>query len=344
MEPEERKGVEDAQTEAWEFGFATGQMAARERFEAWRDVSRRLVGVEAATSDAEGFDGEFAGRTLGSVTFVRSRSRLSWYERTRSLADDSDEISLSFVGGGHRVAQPAGDDIWVPEAGAVLLSHDRPFTLAQADDHDTSFHFVMDRRPVMELLPPGAPIGIRAVGNGPIVPLVRGYVRSLAAGTETLSGQEREMVGRHIIDLVAALLRPAPDAVEVVSNRGLKAARIKAILDLVARGFRRPDLSAEAIGARLGVSARQVHRLLEETPKTLYEHVLEARLKHAFDLLSDPLGAAMPVGDIARQCGFSRHSHFSRSFSTRFGETPTAIRAKAARDAAAASRPAAHRS
>ena len=322
-----------APTPAWDFRFSTEDFPAPDRFEAWRDVSRRVVGVEASSDAASSFAGEFAGFALGAVTFVRSTSAMSWYERTRALADESDEVSLSFLGGRHNIAMPGGDLV-VPAGGAALLAHDRRFTLAQSETRDTSYHFVLERNRIRDLLPAGVELGVQqAVADGAILSLLRGYVPTLAAMSGTIEDPVRDTIGGHVADLVAMLYGPHPDARPLIEDRGVKAARTKAVLDLVARSFARPDLSAESIGRALGISARQVHRLLEETPKSLHEHVLEARLCRAHDLLSDPFGPALAIAEIARSCGFADPAHFSRSFRTRFGDTPSGVRADAARRA-----------
>ena len=68
------------------------------------------------------------------------------------------------------------------------------------------------------------------------------------------------------------------NSLELIKGRGLKAARTEAVLKSIARDFASPGLSAGRTGFSLGITARQVHRLLEETPKTFYEHILERRL------------------------------------------------------------------
>jgi AraC-like DNA-binding protein len=103
----------------------------------------------------------------------------------------------------------------------------------------------------------------------------------------------------------------------------------------MARDFASRDLSAARIGFSLGITARQVHRLLEETTKTFYEHVLERRLIESHRLLTDRSCEALKVADIAHRAGFVDSSYFNRVFRTRFGDTPTGVREAAARARAA---------
>jgi AraC-like DNA-binding protein len=102
-------------------------------------------------------------------------------------------------------------------------------------------------------------------------------------------------------------------------------------LKAIARDFASPDFSAARIGFSLGITARQVHGLLEETTKTFYEHVLEPCLIESHRLLTDPACGVFNVAKIARRAGFSDPSYFNRVFRTRFGDTPLSVREAAAR-------------
>jgi transcriptional regulator GlxA family with amidase domain len=51
----------------------------------------------------------------------------------------------------------------------------------------------------------------------------------------------------------------------------------------------------------------------------------EQRLQRAYAMLNDPKNT-MPLGDIAREVGFTDQSAFSRAFSRRFGHAPIALR------------------
>jgi AraC-like DNA-binding protein len=56
-------------------------------------------------------------------------------------------------------------------------------------------------------------------------------------------------------------------------------------------------------------------------------HVNELRLQKAFALLA-AAGDARRISDIALEVGFSDISHFNRSFRSRFGDTPSGVRAR----------------
>jgi AraC-like DNA-binding protein len=134
-------------------------------------------------------------------------------------------------------------------------------------------------------------------------------------------------VARHVVDLVALAFGATGEARETIDARGVRAARRKAVLDEISRGFTAPSFNIEHIAARLGISDRYVRQLLEETGKPFSALVLERRLEWARRLLADPRCLHLRVSDIAYEAGFSDLSHFNRSFRRRFGGTPSDVRA-----------------
>ena len=81
-----------------------------------------------------------------------------------------------------------------------------------------------------------------------------------------------------------------------------------------------------AAGAALGVSARYVQDLLQETGLPFTDRVVALRLERARALLESPANGHRKIVDIAYSCGFNDLSYFNRSFRRRFGETPSALR------------------
>jgi AraC-like DNA-binding protein len=135
-------------------------------------------------------------------------------------------------------------------------------------------------------------------------------------------------LGQFLADLVVLATGPSRDGADLMKKRGLKAAQLQAVLDDIGRNFSRAGFSATDVAGRLGISARYVHLLLEETGSSFSEHVLESRLMYAYEMLLSPAWLSTRIGDIAFESGFSDLSHFNRSFRGRFGCTPGDVRAK----------------
>ena len=118
-----------------------------------------------------------------------------------------------------------------------------------------------------------------AVHPGPALSLLKGYLRSLAALEDSLSAELAPIVGGHLLDLVAAALGPTADAAEVVATRGVKAARLRALLAAIEQQYADPDLDLDGVARLLGLSRRYLQRLLEETGKSFTQHLVERRLR-----------------------------------------------------------------
>jgi transcriptional regulator GlxA family with amidase domain len=80
------------------------------------------------------------------------------------------------------------------------------------------------------------------------------------------------------------------------------------------------ELSREQLAERVGLSNRQLERLfrkyLHTTPS---RYTMDHRLKRARALLRD---TSLSIIEVAVACGFTSHSHFSKSYRQRFGTTP----------------------
>jgi AraC-like DNA-binding protein len=137
------------------------------------------------------------------------------------------------------------------------------------------------------------------------------------------------IIGVHLLDLLAAALGPTGEAGEIVAKRGVKAARLRAILAEIAQRFSDPDFDLDGVARTLGLSRRYVRQLLEETGKSFTGHLVERRLKRAFAMLTDRRCLHLAIIDIAFAAGFGDVSHFNRMFRRRFGDTPSGVRAAA---------------
>jgi AraC-like DNA-binding protein len=162
--------------------------------------------------------------------------------------------------------------------------------------------------------------------NSEALKLLRSYTRSLEKTEFATSAQGREIVGRHIIDLAVLAATPHPSIGES-SASAVVAARLHAIFDYIAVHYSDPELSLTEVARSLRISPRYLQRLMETSGTSFTGYVSELRLKRAFTLLAAP--CEIRVSDAALQAGFSDISHFNRLFRSRFGGTPSDVRAQA---------------
>jgi AraC-like DNA-binding protein len=159
--------------------------------------------------------------------------------------------------------------------------------------------------------------------------LLRSYTDAILAADILMEPTLLDRTVAHIRDLVALTLGATGDASEIARRHGVRAARLQAIESEIAKNFANADLSADAVAARLGVTPRYVHLLLEETGKSFTRHVLEKRLERAAALLRDLHWQDRKIADIAVEVGFTDLSYFNRAFRRHYGATPSDIRASA---------------
>lgn len=86
----------------------------------------------------------------------------------------------------------------------------------------------------------------------------------------------------------------------------------------------------EQYAAQCGMSKYHfAHIFREYMGQSPYAYLTAIRMERALELLS---GSEMPVTDVARACGYENSLYFSRVFSGRYGQPPSAYRRAALRD------------
>jgi transcriptional regulator GlxA family with amidase domain len=99
--------------------------------------------------------------------------------------------------------------------------------------------------------------------------------------------------------------------------------RVRKAMLLIERNLGNP-LSTEYIARHVNVSSRQLERLFQaQLGMSPLAFALKIRLSNAYNLLGNTQNSVI---DIAVQCGFLSSSHFSRSFRSVYGKTPSQVR------------------
>lgn len=245
----------------------------------------------------------------------------------RHLKNSSDQFGLNIVETGPVQFANAGRERVYDAGSACLIDRARP--LRVFGPRGGSVRYVTVQAAALgSLVAHPEDLTNRAVRPGPALSLLDGYLRSLASLEEPPSSKMVSTIGVHLLDLVAATLGPTAEAAIIVTDRGVKAARLCAIQAELARRFSDPRFDLDNLSGALGLSRRYVQKLLDEgTGKSFTEHLAGRRLERAFAMLTDPRHRHLPIIDIAFAVGFGDVSHFNRMFRRRFSETPSGARA-----------------
>ncbi len=310
--------------------ISTEMLAERERFAAFREEFARRVLMMDVIDHSDGrarIDVTFM--PLGSIAVGTLAATPSEFVRHKHhLKDGSDDFLFEIIKAGPIQHTQAGEEHSYDAGSACFIDQGRPmrgFGLCVGGARNIT----VQAAALKTLVSHPEDLAGHPVHPGPALRLLDGYLRSLTSLEEPPSAELAPIIGVHLLDLVAAALGPTAEAAEVIAKRGLKAARLRAILAEIARRFSKPDCDLDNVARTLGLSRRYVQQLLEETGKSFTEHLVERRLERSFAMLRDRRCLHLAIIDIAFAAGFGDISHFNRVFRRRFGDTPSGVRAAA---------------
>jgi AraC-like DNA-binding protein len=249
--------------------------------------------------------------------------------RDEELVKDgaSDAFSLVISRANRLEVAQLGHDVRLGRGDATLLQVCETGHVGSAED----FEFIAQLIPHAEIAARGVCLDGAVMQRLPArteaLQLLRSCIRSVEKRKNGISEEAREVVRRHIVDLVA-LAFTAHARLGESGLGAVAAAHLDAALDHIAARFQEPGFNIAAVARRQGISPRYLQRLLENSGSTFTARVHELRLQRALMLLAEAGDGAGRISDIALDAGFSDISQFNRLFRSRFGDTPSAVRAQ----------------
>ena len=319
--------MNSTQSEDSIFRFSTDAIPERDRVPFCRDqLGRRIFRADFEPSRDRPFYADLVLRGLPGLKIAAINRSASAMRRTPSLiAGDEDGLFLNIVLTGTYAVSQRGREVDFGPGSAVLMSCAEPGTASRpAPGRAVSLRVAHAR--LKELVPDIDDRVMRSIPRDiAALRLLRSYMSVLDDANALATPALRRAVVAHIYELMALAISGADDC-SAMEREGVRAARLRAIKADIIASLSQTRLSAKTIAREHGLSQRYVHLLFEETRQTFGDFVKEARMKRAFELLTDPARAEMRIGAIAATLGYADHVTFDRAFRRHFGQTPSDLR------------------
>jgi AraC-like DNA-binding protein len=266
-------------------------------------------------------------RALPGLQLMAAQTSPIRIARPRAFLDDgNDDLCLVINRCGAVAASARGRELSLGDGDAVLMSASdvssfnryspgASLTLRIPRSVLTSMVADVDDA-VMSLIP----------GRSEALHLLTSYAAMLTDENMLVTPELQRTVTTHLHDLVALALGATRDATEVSRNRGVRAARLRAIKTFTIENSSRRDLSIGVVAAHFGVTPRYLQKLFEDDGTTFSTFLLQQRLARAHRMLTQPRFAQSLVSTVAYDVGFGDLSYFNRCFKRYYGATPGDLR------------------
>lgn len=312
--------------------FSSDSFPEPERFNTWRGAFLHRMNAELERLDdtRTPFRMDLTNVPLKRLVFAQMRGTpVRMFREQRHVGDGNGDFMLLVSRGAELTAVSGDAQTSLGVIGAALTTFGRPGSVSFRPPREGAYEAYCYEVP-RDLL--------EVVVDNPdrlcfrSAPINRAALEYLVQYTDGLLLKHAfddprlvERASTHVLDLVATILGPTREAGETARQRGVRAARLQAMLNFIEANYCNPKLDVEAVAKRHGVSVRYVQRLMETRGETFSNYVLALRLDRVAALLAEQK-PAMRIGEIALACGFNDLSYFNRTFKRRFGENPRRFR------------------
>jgi AraC-like DNA-binding protein len=285
--------------------FRTDHVARPRRLAFWNDVAASTFGDIAVDARSAGFSAQLKRLRLGALTLASVASSPAYVSGALRARDASagwflllNERGVSRMSQGDRAVRLQPGEL-------TALRGDQRYRIEFSEPNETVVLHMPGEAHDVDLDPH------IARKHGPQdAPLFIALLRQFARSESSVDPVRFERLAHD----AARLCWPVPTRVKPRESILMWQRRV---LDHVERNLCDPDLDAQSIAARFGVTPRFVHMVFARTGRTAGTFILERRLAlAAARLRAEP---AERITAIAFEAGFSELSHFCRAFRRHFG-------------------------
>jgi AraC-like DNA-binding protein len=308
--------------------LSTDQFPAKDRIAKWREeFGRLLFRLDVEPLGQEQFRSDVQLRSLPGLKLMSGMCTPVEFDASAALVANNDD-SIGIIRNVDPVlVRQLNRESTLGPGDAMVVSWTDPLTVTLPQGAKATT-LVRLSRPVLQALVPGL-----SDTYGRMLPDVGGALQSLFDYLNVLEDQQaiatpdlQHIVVTHIYDLAALALGASRDMAEVAKERGLRAARLRAIKEDISARLTEQNLSLDGIALRHRVSPRYVQKLFEMEGTSFTEFVRTGRLARAHRMLQDPRLSHISISTIAYECGFGDITAFNRSFRRQYNASPSDVR------------------
>lgn len=299
--------------------FSTANIPASERVDYWEaHNTQSLIGYEIRTLEATPLNAQELNLFLPTVRLAQVQGSSQLVERTEAGIREfpTGDVAIFFTLSGEAFFYHARGMLTLRAGQALLCDADQPFvrgfsggvhelvvTVPREEFSKLSRGASLNEPRVFEFFSPsGAP------GEDPNANTLARLVNATFSGHRS----DVDTVDERTLELVERMIHQA----------GMKRPSLflQAVQE-IQRHYPDPALNRSRVAQAVGVSERQLSRLFAAEATTFADFLLQQRLQSAERMLVGQEHATMSA--IARRCGFSSASHFSRAFKAHKGLSPS---------------------
>jgi AraC-like DNA-binding protein len=311
--------------------YATDDVPRRESFAYWRElICDVFINLDCTTSEERSFEGAIRTQALADIELSSMEAggmRLARTPRHIARATD-DHFLIVLQGGGTMRAQQDDHVSTLSEGDCALFDSARPYVA----DFENSFRHVVLKVPRRLMRgrygPVEAASGLRIPGERGLGRVASRFLQSLPEALPELDPASASRLANISLDLVAAAIAELPSCGSACDGATRVARRIQ-IKDYIESHLGDCELSLDSIATGLRLSARYLNELFETEGTSVMRHIWNRRLERCRQVLEDPAHAGRSISSIAFGLGYNSMSHFSRSFRTKYGLSPSDARSAA---------------
>jgi AraC-like DNA-binding protein len=311
--------------------FNTDALPERDRFPAFcEEMFRHVIGADIERLGSMPFRGVLEIRRAGAVAIANISTTSADVIRNESyLSDGNDAVVVQLWQQGLAGATQGKHENHIKACDGLVIDNAKAAKI-RVEDASRFWVLTIPRNKIIGVRPDVSRFAGTKLSNDLSLRLLFGYLEGTLA--QDLDNQPAgQLFGNHLIDLIALALGGDGDTRGLREQGGVRAARVAAIFRAISDQIANPGLSPATVAAKLGVTPRYVHALLEQSGQTFTQYVLQKRLENVKDVLVRDVDQTRKIAGIAFEAGFVDLSHFNRAFRRHFGDTPSGVRASSAK-------------